>query len=246
MEQSSLILWCSPSDAATRGAWLREEGYRVFTARTAAEAVELQSRRAAVTVADVDDLLADGLPLLRAVHAARPQAEVVLVGPPSSGGSAVAVMKAGAADLLFRPLERESLLACVREIAGLQQAPASERRLWKDLRHRYEFSDIVAHSSQMLHLLTLAGRVAPTDATVLITGESGTGKELLARAIQLNSGRRRQPMLSINCAAIPESLLESELFGYRRGAFTGAHGDKTGLLVAADGGTLFRDEVADL
>ena len=247
MEHSTLILFCKPSVAEQWRAWFEEEGYRVAFAGDAAEAIELQRRRgAALTVADVDDVLAAGVSFVRALFAVRPQAEVLLIGPPSSGQASVAAMKAGAADLLFHPVERAPLLAAVHDVLGAYQTGASERRLWRELRQRFDFAHIVAHSSQMLHVLTLAGRVAPTDASVLITGESGTGKELLARAIHQNSSRRQRPMLSINCAAIPESLLESELFGYRRGAFTGAHGDKPGLLAVADGGTLFLDEVADL
>jgi two-component system NtrC family response regulator len=155
-------------------------------------------------------------------------------------------MKAGAADVRFAPVAADALVAAVRDLLGNSPASTSERRQWKELRQRFHFEPIVAHSPAMLRLLTLAGRVAPTEATVLITGESGTGKELLARALHDNSSRRRRPMLSINCAAIPEALLESELFGYRRGAFTGAHGDKAGLLATADGGTLFLDELAEL
>jgi len=245
----SAILLLS-ADARLREAYadgLTREGWRVVEAASLADGLEAQRRRSIdVTIAVVESAAGEGVAFLQALRAIRPLAEVVLVAPPCPAEDAVAAMKCGAGDVLFAPVIPEDLVEAVRALAGGAPALAGERRHWKELRQRFELQHIVAESSAMLHLLTLAARVAPTDATVLITGESGTGKELLARALHLNSGRRRQPMLSINCAAIPETLLESELFGYRRGAFTGAHLDKPGLLAAADGGTLFLDELAEL
>jgi DNA-binding NtrC family response regulator len=155
-------------------------------------------------------------------------------------------MKAGATELLVKPVSRETLLESVRQVYGLAEACDDSRHLNEELRRRYDFSEIVGCSPKLLDSLAIVARVAGRSTPVLITGESGTGKELIARAIHRNSPRASRPMVSLNCAAIPENLLESELFGYCKGAFTGADADKPGLLSAADGGTLLMDEVAEL
>ena len=247
MENATLIVCPDASERAAYTGWLRAEGYRVAEVASAADAIERHRRESfPLTVAELESSTIDGVELIRTVRTINPRAEVLMLSAGDSVHAAVAAMKAGAADLLLKPIQREALLDSIRKIGGLHDVMQENRRLRDELRRRYDFSHIVASSPQMLHVLALAGRVAPRDTSVLITGESGTGKELLARAIHVNSTRAHQPMVSINCAAIPETLLESELFGYRRGAFTGAHADKMGLLTTADGGTLFLDEIADL
>ena len=247
MEDATLIVCPDPAERAAYSGWLRAEGYRVAEVSSATEAIA-EHRRASfpLTVADLALPANQAIELIQTVRTINPQAELLIISAGDSVQAAVAAMKAGAADLLLKPIERETLLESVRKIGGLHDVLQENRRLREQLHQRFDFSHIVAHSPQMLHVLALAGRVAPRDTSVLITGESGTGKELLARAIHVNSTRARRPMVCINCAAIPETLLESELFGYRRGAFTGANSDKPGLLASADGGTLFLDEIAEL
>jgi DNA-binding NtrC family response regulator len=219
----------------------------VVEADSSAAAIAQHHRRSfPLTLAELASPAIDGLELVRAVRAINPRAELLMLSNGDSVHNAVAALKAGAVDLLLKPIDRDMLISSIRQIGGLHEVLQENRRLRDELHRRYDFSTIVAHSPQMLHVLSLAGRVAPRDTSVLLLGESGTGKELLARAIHCNSARAHQPLVSINCAAIPEPLIESELFGYKRGAFTGAHGDKPGLLTMAGGGTVFLDEIAEL
>jgi len=247
LDTATLIVSPDVAERAAYGGWLRSAGYSVVEAESAAQAIAQHHRRSfPLTLAELISPAIDGVGLIRAVRAINPGAELLML---SSGGSvhaAVAAMKAGAVDLLLKPIDRETLLGSIRQIGGLHEVLQENRRLREEIWRRHDFSRIIAHSPQMLHVLSLAGRVAPRDTSVLITGESGTGKELLARAIHVNSARAHRPLLAINCAAIPEALIESELFGYERGAFTGAHADKPGLFTTAGGGTLFLDEIADL
>ena len=247
MDAATLVVCSDTSCRSTYSGWLRAAGYPVAEATSAAEAVaQHRSRLFPLTVAEQAPPSVDGVSLIEAVRAINPLAEILLLSRDDSVRAAVAAMKAGASDLLLTPIRRGALVDCVRKMLGTQDVLEENRRLRDELYRRYDFSHIVAQSPQMLQVLDLAGRVARRDNLVLITGESGTGKELLARAIHANSQRSRRPLVSVNCAAIPESLIESELFGYRRGAFTGAHADKSGLIEAAEGGTLFLDEVAEL
>lgn len=246
METSTLVVCPDASERANYSDWLRHAGYRVFEAASSADAIA-QHRKVSfpLTVADLGSPAVDGLALVQAVRTINPTAELLMLSSADSVIAAVAAMKAGAADLLMKPVDREALIACIRKIR-ICDVMQENRRLRDELHRRYDFSHIIAHSPQMLRVLSVAGRVAQRNMTVLITGESGTGKELLARAIHVNSRCARGPLVPVNCAAIPESLIESELFGYRRGAFTGAHADKPGLIATADGGTLFLDEVAEI
>ncbi len=244
--ENTLIVSPYAQERAAYSGWLQAEGYSVTEAISATDAVALHHREAfPLTVAELAPPGADPVGLIHTIRAINPQAELLLLSDGQSVHSAVAAMRAGA-DVLVKPIDRDTLLDALRRLGGWCEALPDHRRLREELDRCYEFSHIVAQSPQMLRVLALAARVAPRDTPVLITGESGTGKELLARAIHANSRRARRPMVSINCAVFPDTLLEGELFGYRCGAFAGAYADKQGLLAMADGGTIFLDDIADL
>ncbi len=249
MSQSASILVVSPHDAERRqcSSWLREDGLRVLEARTGSEALSCHRQHGiALTLSDLDLGELDGLELLFRIRALNAQAAVALLSEPDRGEIAVRALKAGASEILFKPVDRERLIATVRAATDRDARQADLRRRIERLYARYDLEGIVCRSPAMYHVLDLALRIAAQDCTVLITGASGTGKEVVARAIHANSPRRSAPFVCVNCAAIPEPLLESELFGYRRGAFTGAYSDKPGLFAAAGTGTLLLDEVAEL
>jgi DNA-binding NtrC family response regulator len=245
---SAALIACADADErAAYGNWLRSMGWTVTPASSSSEAIAKCRQGAfALAIADLASPQVDGLELTRFVRETDPGAAVLLVARPEDPARlTVAAVKAGAGDLLLRPARRDDLLEAVRGLCAAfappqTAGPPDERRRPSGVPH------VVARSPQMLEVIALAARVAHRDTPVLILGESGTGKDVLARTIHATSRRAERPLISVNCAAIPESLLESELFGYRRGAFTGASGDKPGLLGAADGGTLFLDEVGEL
>ena len=244
---ATLVVCPNATDRAVYAEWLQAGGYPVVQATSTEEAVAYHRNRSLpLTVADLLSASADSVELIHTVRRIKPLAEFLMLSDGRSVTTIVAAMKAGATELLVKPVSREKLLESVRQVYGLAEACPDSRYLEEELRRRYDFSEIVARSSNMLNVLAIVARVAGRDTSVLITGESGTGKELIARAIHRNSPRASRPMVSLNCAAIPENLLESELFGYCKGAFTGADTDKPGLLSTADGSTLFLDEVADL
>jgi DNA-binding NtrC family response regulator len=219
----------------------------LLTARDGEEALALFAQK------QVDGVISglrmkgmDGLALMRRLHETDPELPVILVTAYGTVASAVRAMKAGAFDYIEKPLNREDVRHTVEKALALTRLVAENRVLREELERQYDFSAIVGTSPEMLEILRLAGEVAQTDATVLITGESGTGKELLARAIHYNSPRAGHPFVAINCATLPENLLESELFGYEKGAFTGAERRKIGRFELAAGGTLFLDEIGDM
>ena len=222
-------------------------GADLLTARDGDEALEIVAQK------QVDGVITglrmkgmDGLALMRRLHETDPELPVILVTAYGTVASAVRAMKAGAFDYIEKPLSREDVRHTVEKALALTRLVAENRVLREELERQYDFSAIVGTSPEMLEILRLAGEVAQTDATVLITGESGTGKELLSRAIHYNSPRAGHPFVAINCATLPENLLESELFGYEKGAFTGADRRKIGRFELASGGTLFLDEIGDM
>jgi DNA-binding NtrC family response regulator len=244
---ATLVVCPNATDRAVYVEWLQAGGYPAVQAASAEDAVAYHRKRSfPLTVADLLSASSGGAELIHTVRKGNPQAEFLMLSDGHSVNAIVAAMKAGATELLLKPVSREKLVESVRQLRGLAEACPDSRHLAEELRRRYDFSEIVGRSSNMLNVLAIVGRVAGRGTPVLITGESGTGKELIARAIHRNSPRASRPMVSLNCAAIPENLLESELFGYCKGAFTGADADKPGLLSTADGSTLFLDEVADL
>ena len=187
-----------------------------------------------------------GLDLLQAVHAINPETPVILITAYGTIEAAVAALKQGAVDYLTKPVNLEELLQRIRQVSDRYRIINENRELREALGERHRIEGIIGESGQMLEVLSLVRRVAPSEATVLIRGESGTGKELIAQAIHFASPRARGPLVKVNCAALPEALLESELFGHEKGAFTGAIASRQGRFELADGGTIFLDEIGDL
>jgi two-component system response regulator HydG len=222
------------------------EGMRVLTApdgRTALDA--LRNHRVHVLVTDLMMPGMSGLDLLRAAKQVAPDIEVVLVTAFGSVESAVQAMREGAYDFVEKPLRRVAIVKSVKQAAERQSLVAENRSLKNEIR-QLKSRELVGNSLVWRRVVELAAQAAPSSATVLVLGESGTGKELLARTIHERSGRARAPFVAVNCAAIPETILESELFGHERGAFTGAIAKKEGRFARAVGGTLFLDEIGEL
>jgi two-component system response regulator HydG len=203
--------------------------------------VELSSRRYDVIVSDMKMPEVDGLALLKEARRQTPPPEVVLMTAFGTTESAVEAMKHGAADYLTKPFAMDELRLRVRRLAGQRQAESTNVRLVERLT-----PSLLAQSPKMKAVLGAAAQVAKTDASVLLLGESGTGKSQLARYIHFQGTRAASPLVELHCAALPETLLESELFGHEKGAFTGAAEKRSGLLAAADGGTIFLDEVGEV
>jgi DNA-binding NtrC family response regulator len=248
-QSGSAILLVTPheSERLVCGAWLRAEGFHVIEASSAAEGLERHhSAQIPLTICDAMLPEYDGIEFIQRVREVNADAEVALLADDQPVEFTVAAIKAGALDFLAKPVARPRLLGLVRSAVAQNNATTALDERRKRLYHQHDLDGIVAHSEQMLRLLELACQVAPQSATVLITGPSGAGKEVVARAIHANSPRADKPFVSINCAAIPDTLLESELFGYQRGAFTGALQNKQGLFESAQGGTVFLDEIAEI
>jgi DNA-binding NtrC family response regulator len=225
----------------------KKEGYGVRTALSAAKAFEIIDREDIdLVVTDIKMPETDGMEVLRYVRETRPDVPVVMVTAYGSINQAVETLKAGALDYVVKPFDVEELKIIVARGLAERRLKQENIRLKRDLKERYSFENMIGKSRAMQEIYTLIEKVASTDSTVLITGESGTGKEMGARAIHFQGGRRDNQFVSINCAALPENLLESELFGHTRGSFTGAVADKKGMFEVAQRGTLFLDEVGEM
>lgn len=225
---------------------LVREGYDVRHAEDGRQAMQrLREERPSLVLTDLKMPGMDGLELMRAARAVEPELEVVLLTAYGTVETAVEAMKEGAFDFLTKPLKRAEILRTVRKALEKHSLVVENRALREELARTVP-GEIIGRSAAMRGVLEEARMVAGAQASVLLTGESGTGKGLLARWIHRVSPRRDRPMVSVNCGAIPEPLLESELFGYEAGAFTGARGRKEGRFDLAQGGTLFLDEVTEL
>ncbi|PKN67490.1 MAG: Fis family transcriptional regulator [Deltaproteobacteria bacterium HGW-Deltaproteobacteria-15] len=226
--------------------FLGREGYEVTLASSGENAFEiLEQKRFDLVVTDIKMKDIDGLEVLKKTKELSPESIVVIISAFATAETAVQAMKEGAYDYIPKPFKVREFKRILKEaMESRRPAPAEEK--WEGSQRRLHFGCLVGESARMRKIYDLIEKVAQTRSNILITGESGTGKELVARAIHRQSPRAEKPFVVINCAGIPESLIESELFGYRKGAFTGALADKEGLFEVADNGTIFLDEVGEL
>jgi DNA-binding NtrC family response regulator len=227
--------------------YLTREGYAVTTAPSAEVALQVLEEH------DIDVVLTDlrmpgmgGMELVREIHASRPDTQVILMTAFGSIDMAVEAMKAGAYHFVTKPVKLPEVGALMHKALTERALRLENRHLRQAVEERYRFGDLLGKSAVMQRLFGLLERLAATNSTVLIQGESGTGKELVARALHYHGARRRHPFVPVNCAAMPEGLLESELFGHTRGAFTGADIARRGLFLEAARGTIFLDEIGEM
>lgn len=227
--------------------FLKKQGFNVTSAESGEKALELFRQESFDLVLTDQKMPAmSGSDLLQAIHAINPETAVVLMTAYGSIEAAVSSIKGGAIDYLTKPLNLDELLFRIRQAGEHRRLFIENRELRETLQGRHRIEGIIGESKPMLDVISLVRRVASSEATVLIRGESGTGKELIAKAIHFASPRASGPLVKVNCAALPETLLESELFGHEKGAFTGALTTRQGRFELADGGTLFLDEIGDL
>ena len=226
---------------------LESANYEVITAIKEEEAIEaVKNQVFDLSIVDLQLLRQDGISLMEEVHLILPEMPVIILTAYGSIESAVEAMKRGAYSYLTKPFDPQDLLLQIERALENRRLNVEIKRLKELLEERYNFANIVARSEKMKRVLEMVSQIAKTESTVYIHGESGTGKELIAKAIHLTSERKNKPFVAINCAALPESLMESELFGHEKGAFTGAVRSTKGLFTQAHEGTLFLDEIGDM
>lgn len=243
------ILVVDDEESMTNGLKLNlmEEGYTVDTAATAAQAIELFDQGAhQLAICDLQLPDMDGLEVMRHIKDVRPNTEVIMVTAHGTTPKAVEATKAGAFDFVDKPLNFEELALRVQNALKHRELVDENANLRRQMSTRSQYMSIIGSSKPMQSIYETIDSVAKSDANVLIVGESGTGKELIANAIHYNSLRAQKPFIKVNCAALPKELIESELFGHTKGAFTGAHADKEGLVQHAAGGSLMLDEIAEM
>ncbi|MBI4889070.1 MAG: sigma-54-dependent Fis family transcriptional regulator [Acidobacteria bacterium] len=229
-------------------AWLREDGYAVDTASSGREAIEM-ARRQDYAIYFVDLKMPggiDGIETLMEVRRIRPEAAIIIITAYATVDTAISAMKEGAQEYIVKPCNPEEISLLVSRIIKVKNLQRENAILRKKLAKQYQFHDIISKNARMQEILTLCQEVASLRSTVMIRGESGTGKELVARAVHFSGDRAQKPFVAVSCAALAETLLESELFGYEKGAFTGAAERKKGKFELADGGTIFLDEIGDI
>lgn len=242
-----LIVDDEPNYQIVLGEFLRDEGFETMTADNGQQALDLvKNNDINLVITDMQMPGMDGFALLQAIKEFRSTIPVIMITAYGEVEKAVRAMQLGAFNYLTKPFNTDELLACANKALEHHSLAQENKRLQLEISTRYRFNQLIGKNKSMLQLYSLIERVAPTQSTVLITGESGTGKELVARAIHYNSTRSQAPFISVNCAALPEALLESEFFGHERGAFTGAVAMRKGKFEAADTGTIFLDEIGDM
>ena len=244
---SILVVDDEPPQLELIGGFLKKQGFEVTLAESGEKALQ-RFRRESFDLVLTDQRMPNlsGLDLLQAVRAVNPETPVIVVTAYGSIETAVSAIKAGATDYLTKPLNLDELLHRIEKVREHHRLVLENRDLREELGERHRIEGIIGESGRMLEVFSLVRRVAPSEATVLIRGESGTGKELIAKAIHFASPRASGPLVKVNCAALPETLLESELFGHEKGAFTGALVTRKGRFEVASGGTIFLDEIGDL
>ena len=226
---------------------LKKEGYKITLASNGEEVIKLIEKDIFdLALVDIRMPRQDGISVLKRIKAVSPETIVIMMTAYASADTAIKAMKEGAYDYITKPFKIDEIKIIIQNALEKKHLEHENLLLKKVVRDRYHFENLVGQSSKMLELYDLMEKVAPTKTNILITGESGTGKELVAKAIHYNSPRKDKPFVTLNCGAIPESLIESELFGHMKGAFTDAITTKKGLFEVADEGTLFMDEISEL
>ena len=226
---------------------LRSEDYDVVSAADGQQAIELlKNETFDLLISDIRMAPVNGMDILKVVHQEHPDIAVIMLTAYGSVETAIEALKLGAFDYVTKPFKVDELLITVQRALSYRNAINENATLKEQLQTRYQFDNIIAESPLMKNVCDMIRRVAPTDTTVLIYGQSGTGKELIAKAIHAHSTRSKKNFLPVNCAALPEPLLESEMFGHVKGSFTGATGKHMGKFQEADGGTLFLDEIGEI
>jgi DNA-binding NtrC family response regulator len=239
-----LLIDDEPSILSVLCTILRAEDYEVTSVQDGEKAMDhIRNEDFDLMISDIRMSPINGMDLLRLVHKEKPRMSVIMLTAYGSLETAIKALKLGAFDYVTKPFKVDELLITVQRALAYSSALNENINLKQQLETRYEFENIIAESTSMKNVCEMIRRVAPTDTTVLIYGPSGTGKELIAKAIHAHSLRKKNSFLPVNCAALPEPLLESEMFGHVKGAFTGASSDKEGLFEAAQGGTIFLDEI---
>jgi DNA-binding NtrC family response regulator len=227
--------------------FLRGLGYDVDAANDGAEAIEKAKFKVYdLVISDLKMPNMNGIDLIRAVKQVSPTTAFLIMTGYGTIETAIDAIKAGAFHYITKPFELDDISLLIDKALRFNQLSSDNEILMKQVKSRYKFDKIIGCADKLVEVFKMVERVADTDSNVLILGESGTGKELIARAIHYNSHRATRPLIPVNCGAIPENLLESELFGYVKGAFTGANASKTGRFEVANGGTIFLDEIGDM
>ena len=244
---SILIIDDEPNYLIVLSELLRDEGYEVFTAENGAKGVEaIQNTDLDLVITDMQMPEMDGMQLLDHVKKENPDLPVIVITAYAEVEKAVAAMQAGAFNYLAKPFSNEELLVNIKKAVQVHALAMENIRLRSEIKGKSGFSGMVGKNPRMTQVYELIEKVAPTPASVLISGESGTGKELVAKAIHVNSSREQEPFITVNCAALAENLLESELFGHEKGAFTGAMAMRKGRFELANKGTIFLDEIGEI
>jgi len=226
---------------------LRKDGYEVDTASDGTEAIDrIEQKMFDLAVVDIQMPVMNGIDVLQKINEKSPETTVIMITAYASHETAIDAMKLGAYDYITKPFKIDEIKLVIKKSLEKKRLERENSRLKKELETKYGFGNIIGRSPEIVKVFELIKRVSELKVNILISGESGTGKELVARAIHYSGNRHEGPFVPVNCGAIPENLMESELFGYKKGAFTGAQRDKKGLFEEADRGTIFLDEIGDL